>query len=50
MDGVASITIMKITGHRTEKAFLRYIKITPNESAKVLPLHWKKKIEKLVVA
>lgn len=43
LDGVPSYTIMRITGHRTEKAFLRYIKITPNESAKVLQLHWKKK-------
>jgi integrase len=40
LDGVPSYTIMKITGHRTEKAFLRYIKITPQESAKILQLHW----------
>lgn len=45
LDGVPSYTIMRITGHRTEKAFLRYIKITPNESAKVLQLHWKRKTE-----
>jgi integrase len=45
-DGLAASTIMKITGHRTEKAFMRYIKITPNENAKFLQLHWKKK-EKL---
>lgn len=36
MAGVPSITIMKITGHRTEKAFLRYVKINPDENAKML--------------
>ncbi len=43
LDGIPSFNIMRITGHRTEKAFLRYIKITPNESAKILQLHWKNK-------
>lgn len=43
LDGVPAITIMKITGHKTEKAFLLYIKITPNENAKILQLHWQKK-------
>ena len=38
--GLSSITIMKITGHRTERAFLRYIKVTPNENAKLLQQHW----------
>ncbi|GEO09488.1 site-specific integrase [Segetibacter aerophilus] len=38
--GTPSITIMAITGHKTEKAFLRYIKLTPNEHAKLLKLHW----------
>lgn len=40
LEGIPSFNIMRITGHRTEKAFLRYIKITPNESAKILKLHW----------
>ncbi|MCY1636598.1 site-specific integrase [Marinifilum sp. D737] len=31
--GIATIKIMKITGHRTEKEFLNYIKITKEESA-----------------
>lgn len=43
LHGLPSSTIMKITGHRTEKAFMRYIKITPNENAKILQLHWQKK-------
>lgn len=42
-DGLSSITIMKITGHRTERAFLKYIRVTPTENAKLLQQHWKKK-------
>lgn len=42
LSGVPSLTIMKITGHRTEQAFLKYIKITPDENAKILQLHWQK--------
>jgi integrase len=37
--GVPSISIMKITGHRTEKAFLRYIKISQEDNAKKLEEH-----------
>lgn len=40
LSGFPSISIMKITGHRTEKAFLKYIKITPEENAKKLLEHW----------
>ena len=43
--GLSSITIMRITGHRTERAFLTYIKATPNENARLLQQHWLK-IEK----
>ena len=32
--GVPSIDIMHITGHRTEKSFLKYIRVTANEAAK----------------
>lgn len=38
--GVSSITIMAITGHRTEKAFMKYIKATSKEHAKLLQMHW----------
>lgn len=31
--GVQSIAIMKITGHKTETAFLKYIKVSPEENA-----------------
>ncbi len=43
LSGFPAISIMKITGHRTEKAFMRYIKITPNENANLLRLHWQEK-------
>jgi integrase len=39
MAGVPSISIMKITGHRTEKAFLKYIKISQEDNAKKLAEH-----------
>ncbi|MBS9774717.1 MAG: phage integrase SAM-like domain-containing protein [Tenacibaculum sp.] len=35
-------SIMQITGHRTEKAFLNYIKVTPKEHAIKLKKHWDK--------
>jgi len=34
--GVPSLAIMKITGHRTEAAFMRYIQITKEENAVLL--------------
>lgn len=43
LNGTPTITIMAITGHRTEKAFLRYIKLTPNEHAKLLKTQWEKR-------
>ena len=36
---VPTISIMKITGHRTEKAFLRYIKISQEQNADKLSKH-----------
>lgn len=41
--GLSSLIIMKITGHKTEKAFMKYIKITPKENAVLLQQHWLKK-------
>ncbi len=38
--GIPSITIMKITGHRTETAFLKYIKVTPQEHAEIMRDIW----------
>ncbi|WP_370567592.1 hypothetical protein [Dysgonomonas sp. Marseille-P4677] len=37
--GVPPIQIMKITGHKTEKAFMTYMKISESENAKKLQLH-----------
>lgn len=37
-----TISIMKITGHRTESSFLEYIKVTPKENAELLKEHWDK--------
>jgi integrase len=36
---VPTISIMKITGHRTERAFLKYIKITQEQNADKLSRH-----------
>jgi hypothetical protein len=33
---------MKITGHKTEQAFLKYIKVTPEEHAEMLRAFWEK--------
>jgi len=38
--GFPAISLMKITGHKTEKAFLLYIKVTPDENAERLAAHW----------
>lgn len=37
-----NMTIMAITGHKTETQFLKYIKITPKENAEKLKNHWNK--------
>jgi integrase len=39
LDGLPTISIMKITGHRTEKAFLKYIKISQEDNANKLLNH-----------
>lgn len=41
LQGAQSISIMKLTGHRTESAFLKYIKITKNENAELLQQFFK---------
>ena len=41
--GFPSISIMQITGHKTESSFLKYIKVTKEEHAKMLMMHWSKK-------
>jgi integrase len=42
LNGVPVITIMAVTGHKTEKAFMKYIKVKPDEHAKILRDVWDK--------
>jgi integrase len=39
LSGVPTIAIMKMTGHKTEANFMKYIKITLTENAKILQNH-----------
>ena len=41
--GFPSISIMQITGHKSERSFLRYIKVSRQEHARLLAEHWKKR-------
>lgn len=43
LENMPSKTIMGITGHQSEKQLLDYIKITPEEHANIIQLHWDKK-------
>ncbi len=38
--GFPSLNIMKITGHKTEKSFMRYVKVKEEEAALMLKKHW----------
>ncbi|MGM9685607.1 MAG: tyrosine-type recombinase/integrase [Bacteroidaceae bacterium] len=40
--GFPSISIMQITGHKSESAFLKYIKVSKDEHARLLAEHWEK--------
>ncbi len=40
--GFPAKSIMQITGHKTEAAFMKYLKLTPDEHAKLLQTHWQK--------
>jgi integrase len=46
--GFPSLSIMAITGHKTEEAFLKYIKVTSEEHAIKLQEHWNKSYLKVV--
>ncbi len=48
--GIPSITIMAITGHRTEIAYLKYIKVTPQEHAERMRDIWLSSSSHLKVA
>lgn len=49
-DGIPSLSIMAITGHKTEKAFLKYIKLDEQKHARKVLEMWQKKGEFLKVA
>jgi integrase len=40
LSGFPTITLMKITGHKTEAAFMKYIRLTQQEAAGELAKHW----------
>lgn len=43
--GFPTLGIMAITGHKTEKAFLSYIKVSAEEHAEMLMKHWNKTLQ-----
>jgi integrase len=45
LQGVRSQTIMAFTGHRTERAFLSYLKLTHMQKVKELHTHFKSKMQ-----
>ncbi len=46
--GFPAISIMKITGHKSEKTFMKYIKVTEDEVASMLEDHWNKNLKQAV--
>ncbi|MEZ0608138.1 tyrosine-type recombinase/integrase [Fibrella sp. WM1] len=40
--GIPAMTIMKITGHKTERSFMKYIKLDEEQHAKVMARYWDK--------
>ena len=48
--GFPAKSIMQITGHKTEIAFQKYVKLTPDEHAKLLQQHWQQQGAFLKVA
>lgn len=44
--GFPSISIMSITGHKSESAFLKYIKVGKEEHVRMLSEHWRKESKK----
>ena len=46
LQGFDTISLMKITGHRTESSFLKYIKVSKIETAEKLAAHQKKNLSK----
>lgn len=49
-DNIPTLTIMAISGHKTESAFLKYIKVNQDEHAKIMLDVWQKNGDFLKVA
>ncbi len=49
-DGIQTLSIIAISGHKTEKAFLKYIKVEPEEHAKKVLQMWQNNGEFMNVA
>ncbi|MBN2274491.1 MAG: tyrosine-type recombinase/integrase [Bacteroidales bacterium] len=47
--GIPAYSIMKVTGHTTESNFLKYIKVTPDEHAKIMMNYFQKQNKLRVV-
>lgn len=47
LKGTPTLTIMKVSGHKTESAFFKYIKISPHEHAERMMFLWEKRESKL---
>ena len=43
LDGVSSLTIMRLTAHKSEKVFLSYLKASAEENANLVHNHWQNK-------
>lgn len=50
LSGFPTLSIMQITGHKTESAFMKYIKVTNEQHAELLRVHWIEKGEHLRIA
>jgi len=46
--GVPTFIIMAITGHKTEKSFFKYIKVTPKEKAEIMREIWNRQSMKII--
>lgn len=42
LSGFPALSIMQITGHKTESSFMKYIKVTSEQNAELLRRHWAK--------
>ncbi|MGQ1889319.1 tyrosine-type recombinase/integrase [Thermophagus sp. OGC60D27] len=47
--GFPAHSIMRITGHKSESSFLKYIKVSPQEHAELLAKFWDKKLEEKAI-